>query len=233
MPRLHYVLRGIKSEEAKLQAPSKQRLPVTPAILLKLYSVLEHDPTNFDNIMIWAASLVCFFGFLRSGEITIPSASAYDASTHLNPSDISVDVPSQPTVVQLKIKQSKTDPFRQGVNIYLGATGSTLCPVTALLNFLAIRGQADGPLFHYKDLTPLTKNKFTSSFRNILQRAGIDSLQYSGHSFRIGAASTAAANGVEDSLIQTLGRWKSSAYLTYVRIPPSNLAAISRQLCHN
>ena len=81
---------------------------------------------NFDNIMIWAASLVCFFGFLRSGEITIPSVFAYDASTHLNPSDLSINVPSQPTVVQLRIKQSKTDPFRQGINIYLGATDSTL-----------------------------------------------------------------------------------------------------------
>ena len=95
-PNHHYVLRDIKSEEAKHQALSKQRLPVTPAILLKVYSVLEHDPSNFDNIMIWATSLVCFFGFLHSGEITIPSVLAYDASTHLNPSDISTDVPSQP-----------------------------------------------------------------------------------------------------------------------------------------
>ena len=106
MPRLHYVLRGIKSKEAKHQAPTKRRLPVTPAILLKVYSILEDDPSNFDNIMIWAASLLCFFGFLRSGEITIPSVAAYDASTHLSPSDISADIPSQPTVVQLRIKQS-------------------------------------------------------------------------------------------------------------------------------
>ena len=125
MPRLHYILRGIKSEEAKHQAPTKQRLPVTPVILLKVYSVLEDDPSNFDN-MIWAASLVCFFGFLHSGEITIPSVAAYDASTHLSPLDISANIPLQPTVVQLRIKQSKTDAFRQGVNIYLGATNSTL-----------------------------------------------------------------------------------------------------------
>ena len=91
------------------------------------------------------------------------------------------------------------------------------------MNVLAIRGQADGPLFHFQDLAPLTKQRLTSSFRSLLQRAGIDSSQYSGYSFHIGAASTAAANGVEDSLIQTLGRWKSSAYLVYVRISPATL----------
>ena len=232
MPRLQYVLRGIKLEESRAPASTKQRLPVTPAILMKMHSVLQNHLHDFDNVMIWAASLVCFFGFLRSGEITIPSQSAYDPTAHLSFADIAVDDPANPSIIQLTIKQSKTDPFRQGVNIYLGSTGTTLCPVAALLKFLLIRGSHPGVLFHYRDQSPLTKNKFTSSFRDILTRSGIDSSQYSGHSFRIGAASTAAANGVEDSVIKTLGRWKSSAYLVYVRIAPANLAALSRHLCN-
>ena len=60
--------------------------------------------------------------------------------------------------------------------------------------------------------------------------AGIQASQFAGHSFRIGAASTAAARGVEDSLIKTLGRWRSSAYLLYVRIPRERLADLSRVL---
>ena len=231
MPRLQYVLRGIKLEESKAPISPKRRLPVTPSILMKMHSVLQTHPHNFDSTMIWAASLVCFFGFLRSGEITIPSQAAYDPTVHLSFADIAVDDPSKPSIIQLTIKQSKTDPFRQGVNIYLGSTGTTLCPVTALLHFLLLRGNHPGPLFHYRDHSPLTKNKFTSSFRDTLARSGIDSSQYSGHSFRIGAASTAAAHGIEDSVIQTLGRWKSSAYLAYVRMAPENLAALSRRLC--
>ena len=54
--------------------------------------------------------------------------------------------------------------------------------------------------------------------------------QYAGHSFRIGAATTAAAAGVEDSIIKTLGRWESAAYLLYLRIPRERLAALSKLL---
>ena len=39
---------------------------------------------------------------------------------------------------------------------------------------------------------------------------------YAGHSLRIGVATTAAMAGVEDAMIQTLGRWQSAAYVQYV-----------------
>ena len=42
---------------------------------------------------------------------------------------------------------------------------------------------------------------------------GIDYFHLTGHSFRIGVALASRA-GIEDSMIQTLGRWCSSAYLT-------------------
>ena len=52
--------------------------------------------------------------------------------------------------------------------------------------------------------------------REVLEEAGLDPRKYAGHSFRIGAMTTAAARGVEDSVIKTLGQWQSSAYLLYV-----------------
>ncbi len=66
--------------------------------------------------------------------------------------------------------------------------------------------------------------------RQALQQAGVDHSKYNGHSFRIGAATTAAAKGIEDSLIQTLGRWESLAYLQYVQIPKEYLAGYSSVL---
>lgn len=46
---------------------------------------------------------------------------------------------------------------------------------------------------------------------------GLSPHLYTGHSFRIGAATTAAECGVLDSTIQMLGRWSSMAYKTYIR----------------
>ena len=63
--------------------------------------------------------------------------------------------------------------------------------------------------------------------RSALASVGIDPAPYSGHSFRIGAATTAAAAGVEDAVIKSLGRWQSSAFQRYIRLSPSALASIA------
>ena len=63
-----------------------------------------------------------------------------------------------------------------------------------------------------------------------LERRSVHSEGYSGHSFRIGAATTAAETGVGDAVIQRLGRWKSAAYKGYVQPEREGLAGIPRQM---
>ena len=52
----------------------------------------------------------------------------------------------------------------------------------------------------------LSRECLVKRVRQALAPSGLDVAQYSGHSFRIGAATTAASVGIEDSLIKTLGR---------------------------
>ena len=84
MLRLEHVLRGIKQEHSK-SSSTKPRLPMTPNVLRTVWE----DSAAFDNIMLWAA---CYFGFLRSGEICVPSDMDCDPSTHLSFLDIAVDL---------------------------------------------------------------------------------------------------------------------------------------------
>ena len=102
-------------------------------------------------VMLWAACCLGFFGFMRAGEFTFPTSSHFDPESMLSPEDVSVDRHQSPSLLCVKLKCSKTDPFRAGVAIFLGRTDNVLCPVAAVLAYLAIRPQAPGPLFVFKD----------------------------------------------------------------------------------
>jgi len=139
-----------------------------------------------------------------------------------------VDNRDQPQLLKVTIKQSKTDPFRKGVDLYLGATSGILCPtVKALLPYLAIRPvQSNSPLFIFQDGRPLTRQRFSNILNTSLSTLGYNSALYNTHSFRIGAATTARQANIPDSSIQKLGRWKSNAYQTYIKTPHKNWLAL-------
>ncbi len=231
-PRLEMVLKGIKKEKAKTNPP-RTRLPITLEIMTKIRGILIQTPDDQDSILLWASCCLAFFGFLRCSEFTVPSQSDFDPSTHLTPNDIAVDDISFPSVLHVTIKQSKTDIFRQGVTLSLARTDKEVCPVSAMLPYLALRKNHHGPLFIHKDKSFLTRALFTSLLRTTLKRAGMDESKYATHSFRSGAATTAAEVGISDVNIKRLGRWKSEAYQVYVKTPQEKLAPLTRQLASN
>ena len=231
-PKMELILRGIKKESAKSH-PQRPRLPITTEIMVAIKKVLLRDPSRYSNILLWAACGLAFFGFLRCGEFTVPSQSDYDQDTHLSIDDIALDSTSSPTLIQITIKQSKTDPFRKGVNLFLAKTGKDLCPVAAMLPYLALRGSKQGPLFVLQDGSYLTRQRFTELLRATLKDVGLDESKYAAHSFRIGAATSAKDAGIDDVHVKMLGRWKSNAYQLYVRTPQEKLALLSKQLVAN
>ena len=129
-------------------------------------------------------------------------------------------------MAHINVKVSKMDPFRKGVVICVGRTDNALCPVAALAVYTTIRGTNDGPFFILENRTLLTPEQFVKLTKE-KHAAGIDSTCYSAHSFRIVVATTASARDVEHSLIQMLGRWKSAAYLLYVRVPRKTIASLT------
>ena len=122
---------------------------------------------------------------------------------HLAYADVRIDSNSPPQRLEVRIKASKTDPFRKGVAIYIGRTDDGLCPVAATLSYMIQRGSSQGPLFVFENGKYLTRVRFVAAMREALKEAGFDPSRYAGHSFRIGAATTAAQRGVQDSLIKT------------------------------
>ena len=84
---------------------------------------------------------------------------------------------------------------------------TAISAVTALTDFLNVRGQQPGPLFCSVLQKPLPRYTFDSQLRRCLNVCDLDTSLYKGHSFRIGAATYRTAKGVSDAKIRTLGRW--------------------------
>ena len=230
-PHMKVLLRGIRRLHAQQDSSSRIRLPITASIMRRIKTQLAGDPTAYLNKLIWAACCTGFFGFLRCGEFLVPNGVQFHPSYHLCLSDLSLIQSHPQWRIILSIKVSKTDQFRRGTQIVLGATAADLCPVAALLDYLAVRGGAPGPLFITSDSHALTRSVFVQWVQAALSASGIDGSKFNGHSFRIGAATSASQAGVPDSTIKILGRWQSMAYQQYIRPSADHLADVSGQLC--
>ena len=73
MPKLEYVVKGMWKRSAL--AAGRPRLPITPVVLRALKRSWEAEADRASAAMLWAAACLCFFGFLRSGEVVVPSES--------------------------------------------------------------------------------------------------------------------------------------------------------------
>ena len=106
-----------------------QRQPLTGDLMSVLYRSL--DLTNPNNVMLWPACCVGFFGLLRGGEFTVNSP--FDPSLHSTRADIQVYAPLNPQSVRVFIKCCKTDPFRKGCFVFFGCGSAPLSPGAALV----------------------------------------------------------------------------------------------------
>ena len=111
-----------------------------------------------------------------------------------------------------QLKASKTDPYRQGCSLLLAPSGHSVCAVQAICKYLALRpvtNEAPLYVFYLKTYLKffvfyLTRAKVTSILHLLFQCSGVPTELYASHSFRIGAATTAAEAGLPPWLIQTL-----------------------------
>ena len=93
-------------------------------------------------------------------EIITLSDKVLNPNDHLAFGDITVDYKMNPSIIWVRLKRSKTDPFCWGMDVFVGRTRNALCPVSAMLVFLAVRGGSAGALFQFQDGQVLTWDRF-------------------------------------------------------------------------
>jgi hypothetical protein len=227
--RLHNVLQSVKNSDLK---SAGKKLPITYVLLAKMFNYLKNGIFNdVTDLVLQTACVVAFFGFLRCRQFTCKTN--FDSNIHLCIGDI--DFASH-DCVKLFLKTSKTDVYRQGVYIKLLKTDSDLCPYKLLRKLIMNRKSSiateKDPLFVEEHNIALFRKYFMSKLKTLLSYLDFVHSDYSGHSFRIGAATTCASNGIQDHMIQTLGRWKSNCLMRYIRMSNRDIIYAQKMMCH-
>lgn len=96
---------------------------------------------------------------------------------------------------------------------------SSVCPVQLLSSYFVYRGMTAGSLYVTQSGKAVTRLQFQTVFYRCLSYLGISTVGYNTHSFRIGSCTDMVKEGVSDTKIRSVGRWKSDAYKLYVRPP--------------
>ena len=181
-----------------------------------------------DKLMLWSAFMLAFYGFLRSSEFTSSSKTQFNPPVHLCCNDVSF---TSDGCISLHLKSSKTDPYCQGCTLLIAPSHRSVCAVRALRKYCSLHSVSGSyPLYQYNSGLYLTRANVTTTLRSLLRRLNVPTDLYASHSFRIGAATTAAEAGLPPWLIQTLGRWSSDCFTLYIRTPSSVIQKVPHLL---
>ena len=89
---------------------------------------------------------------------------------------------------------------RGSCSIIIARTRSHFCPYKSMVKYIRLRSSPDSsPLFLTPSNNPMSQNWFMQHLRKVLQQCNLPSHQFSGHSFRIGAATSAAMQGISSA----------------------------------
>ena len=136
----------------------------------------------------------------------------------------------------VQLHRSKTDQFGAGRLVAIPRGPGGMCPVTALIEWLACSRTGEGAVFRSVDRRDRVGERLSgeavgSILRRRVEWAGLDASGYSGHSLRAGLVTSAADRGVANEKIrQQTGHASVQSLSGYIRNPEewkANAAAIA------
>ena len=225
-PYTNLIIRGIRRVNAA-RTHSQIWLLITTGIMLKIKASLAQEPHSFENRLVWAAACMGFFGFLRCSEFMAPDNAPFDPRVHLCVADLHY-IHSDLHHHRGPHQGLKDEPAPYRYNNRPGGYQSRALPCRRNLGLPS----SSGALFMNGDEIPMHRRQFVSKIQHALHLAGVNERHFNGHSFRIGAATSASQAGVPETTIKLLGRWSSMAYQQYIRPSLPELAAVSREIAH-
>ena len=120
--------------------------------------------------------------------------------------------------VVIFVRSAKNDPSGVGYSLPYDKTTSPLDLTTVLYRWCVLaRPTASSPMMSTGQWV-LNYTYLSKCCKRLAVQFGMNPKHFRPHSIRYGGASMLAAAGVPDSQIMLIGRWKSSAFLRYIRL---------------
>lgn len=193
IPLVRQLLKGVR--RTRPDTPDS-RVPITGNLLPILIRALPAvSSSSYEAMLFETAFTLAFFGFLRISEFTCPNKHT-PASRMLTNSNVSIRTFGKLRYLVIILRYTKTSKIgeRQTVQLVESHT-SRLCPVKVVIRYLSVRPQSGLAFLCHFDSSPLTRYQFQAMFKKVIDFAGLSPRRFTSHSFRIGAATTAAAAG--------------------------------------
>lgn len=197
-----------------------------PAMSLDdLYTLVRHCLSDITLLTLRVALCFGYLGYLRVSNLAPLSANAFDSSRHTT----QADVRKHANGLIINLKWTKTR--QASTNICTvplpRLKNSILCPVKAWEDYQRHIGRfglpPDAPLLIFTGRstpTTVTIPLLRSLLRRALLDTGLDTKDYTPHSWRRGGAVFSHVAGVPIDHIKRHGTWTSSAVETYLQSAP-------------
>ena len=228
--------RGIDRIRGTSEKKARARLPLTWSLLSHGYITVTSSRDG--GLVMWLGLALTYFLFCRASELFAYTNGLVhpefcltrDCVTFFR-GEVQVDIEERTSADSVKITflASKADQNREGATTTrvrgTDGAGAGRAPVGA---FEAVSALLDvhptlpggAPLMTRRTTAGwrvITRTEAVAALRTMVASVGRDPTQFALHSGRIGGATQLAAQGMSDLQIQRAGRWKSRAFMVYVR----------------
>ena len=239
-PLIKQILRGRKNQSLSERNNSRERLPVTPAILKVMKDYLKKSELHPERkLLIWCIASIGFNGGFRIHEILPQNKKTYDPFKTLLREDVSlatVEVEGENIqTIQIRLKTEKTNRSKKHTIVDLYQSKNSICPVNAFIKWSTAREKCEEtlPLFLDEEGQSFTGRRF-NLFLDGFVKARFPKIEgkITSHSFRARLATMLGQLGYSDEEIKSSGRWSSRAFLEYLKLPRTQRANMARELAN-
>lgn len=215
-PTQAFIVKKMCEGFRRLRSRLDSRIPILYDTLVQICTSLPSICNSpYEAKLFKAAYAVAFFGLFRVSELVADPA---QPERGLRREDVSLHQLTNQTTVKIRLRISKASQRSASIFVPLQPFLGPICPCTSLLQYLQLRPEPSDYFFCHINGKPLSRYQFGAILTKAITALDLPSKHYRTHSFRIGAATWLAKQGIPDATIQRMGRWSSQAFKKYIRL---------------